>query len=148
MADGLAGPPNPGVMSDYADAETVEQVEQSVVMILIGMAQEDRVDPADAACPECRRDDPAADARVAQPAAVVQERPTIGSLDQHSQAMADRQELDFEGRSPRWQRSPRAATREAASPTAATRENSKARRAGSPRRTHWTRATTARTKAM
>ena len=57
----------------YADREPVEQVGQAVVVILIGVAQEDGVDPADSARPERRRDDPAADGRIAQPAAVVEQ---------------------------------------------------------------------------
>ena len=36
----------------FPDREPVEQVGQAVVMILIGVAQEDRVDAADPACPE------------------------------------------------------------------------------------------------
>ena len=65
-----------------SDREAIEQVEQAVVMILIGMAQEDGVDPAHSARPKRRRNDPAADARVAQPPAVVQarrDRPGSGS---------------------------------------------------------------------
>ena len=98
IAAGLASPPNPGVTRTTPMREAVEQVDQAVVVILIGMAQEDRVDPADASRPERRRDDPAADARVAQAAAVVQERATIGRLDQHRQAVPDRQKIGLGGR--------------------------------------------------
>ena len=56
----------------HPDREPVEQVGQAVVVVLIGVAQEDRVDPADAALPERRRDDPATDGRITQPPAVVE----------------------------------------------------------------------------
>ena len=93
VAMGLSVPANPGGIRTAPDREPVEQVGQAVVMVLIGVAQEDRVDPADAARPERRRDDPAADGRIAQRAAIVQQGLTVGRLDAHRQTMADGQEF-------------------------------------------------------
>ena len=80
------------------DREAIEQVRQAVKMILVGVAQEDGVDPADSARPERRRDNPTADARVAQPPAVVQKGTTVRGLDDYRQAMPDRQELGLSSR--------------------------------------------------
>ena len=44
---------------DLADTEPVEQVRETVVMILVGMAEVDRVQPAESQTPEHRGDDPA-----------------------------------------------------------------------------------------
>ena len=80
----------------FPDREPVEQVWQAVVVVLIGVAQEDRVDAADAARPERRRDDAAADGRIAQAAAIVEESLTVGRVDQDRQAVPDGQEFGLQ----------------------------------------------------
>ena len=60
MAAGLASPPKCGVMRTTPIGKRSSRSSKAVVMILIGMAQEDGVDPAHTALPERRRDDPAA----------------------------------------------------------------------------------------
>ena len=99
----IGRPAETGRDADDADREAIEQVEHAVVVILVGMAQEDGVDPAHSARPERRRDDPAADARVAQPPAVVEKGATVRGPDQYGQAMPDRKEFGLGGRGARRQ---------------------------------------------
>ncbi len=94
-APGLPGPSN-GSDPDLADGEPVEQVGQAVVMVGVGVAQDDRVDPPDPSRPERGGDDPAADVRVSHPAAVVKQRAAAWSADEDRQAVIDGQHLGFE----------------------------------------------------
>ena len=66
-------------------------------MIVIGMTQKNRVDPANTACPERRRDDSPADARIAHPSAIVDERPAAGRLNHDRQAVPNGQHLALQG---------------------------------------------------
>ena len=93
LAPGLAGPLEAGRDADGADREAVEQVGQAVVVVGIGMREDDHVEPPDAPRPERRGDHPAADVGVAHPAAVVEGRPPVGRPDHHRQAVADGQDL-------------------------------------------------------
>ena len=90
-------PAKPRREPHFADREPVEQVGQAVVVVLVGVAQEDRVDAADAARPERRRDDPAADGRIAEAAAIVEQSLAVGRVEKDRQAMPDRQEFGLQG---------------------------------------------------
>ena len=86
----------PGRDHDLADREPVQQVGKRIVMILIGVAQEDLVKPGDAPAPERRGDDPPSHVRISHPAAIVENRVTVLELEQDRQSMADGKQIAFD----------------------------------------------------
>ena len=62
-------------------------------MVLIGVAEVDRIEPGHSPAPERRGDDPAAHAGVAHASAIVEQRVAVGQLQNDRQAMADRQHI-------------------------------------------------------
>ena len=70
-ASGILEPGETRREPHFSDREPVKQIGQAVEMVLIGVAQENGVDRADAARPERRRDDATTDRGIAETPAIV-----------------------------------------------------------------------------
>ena len=75
-----------------AHRETLQQGDEAVEVIQVGVGQHQLVDPADAAVPQERRDVAARDLRAADAADVVEQRPAVRRFQHHAAAVADGEE--------------------------------------------------------